>query len=54
MTEKEPISAQTWDKIVEAAKEIIGARSNPDKQKSLRAITKVISNELDIDFGTPW
>ncbi len=54
MKQRSMISDTLWSRIREAAKEIEDARSEREKQESLRAITTLLQKELDIDFGTAW
>lgn len=48
------ISDRTWTRLVAAAREIIDARSDAERQEALRAMATVMSRDLDVDYGTPW
>jgi hypothetical protein len=48
------ISDRVWDRIREAAKEILNARSDDGRQDAVRGMHAVLQRELDLDMGTPW
>ena len=48
------ISDETWNKILSAAEALQSAESQTDRQKAIKTIRRVMIEELDVDFGTPW
>jgi hypothetical protein len=54
MKPQKMISDTLWSRIQEAAKEITDARSEREKQESLRVMTSLLQKEMEIDFGTAW
>ena len=54
MAQQKLISDTLWGRIQEAAKEIQDARTEFEKQESIRSMITILSRELEIDFGAAW